>query len=304
MRIIRADHLVLTVADVPATVGWYQQVLGMRHVTFADGRHALAFGQQKLNLHQAGRELEPKAARPLPGTADLCLISATTLSDVLAHLRACAVTVEQGPVARTGATGPITSLYVRDPDGNLIEIATYDAGRPQAPDPYDLLPAVPAFTLSSPDLHEDRPLGLRHVHPIAGGGGHSPTLTWHGAPTGTRGYTVTCYDPDAPTGSGFWHWVLINLPAGCTRLPFGAGSGDGTHLPTGAHHLRNDFGTPSYGGAAPPPGDPAHRYLFAVHALDADVLDLAPHASTGQAGLTLTRHTIARAVLRLTYQRA
>jgi catechol 2,3-dioxygenase-like lactoylglutathione lyase family enzyme len=99
-------------------------VLGMRHVTFAGDRHALTFGRQKLNLHQAGRELEPKAARPAPGSADLCLISAVPLTEVQAHLRDCGVRVEQGPVARTGATGPITSVYIRDPDDNLIEIAT------------------------------------------------------------------------------------------------------------------------------------------------------------------------------------
>jgi len=124
MNISHIDHLVLTVADIPSTVDWYQRVLGMRHVTFAGERHALTFGRQKLNLHQAGRELEPKAARPMPGSADLCLITAVPLTEVQAHLRACGVRVEEGPVARTGATGPITSVYVRDPDDNLIEIAT------------------------------------------------------------------------------------------------------------------------------------------------------------------------------------
>ena len=135
MRISHIDHLVLTVADIPSTVDWYQRVLGMRPVTFAGERHALAFGRQKLNLHQAGRELEPKAARPVPGSADLCLISTLPLAEVQAHLHACGVRVEQGPVARTGATGPIASLYVRDPDGNLIEIATYHPARSADPDP-------------------------------------------------------------------------------------------------------------------------------------------------------------------------
>jgi catechol 2,3-dioxygenase-like lactoylglutathione lyase family enzyme len=125
MDISHIDHLVLTVADIPSTVDWYQRVLGMRHVTFADERHALTFGRQKLNLHQAGREREPKAARPVPGSADLCLITTIPLAEVQAHLRGCGVRVEQGPVARTGAIGPITSVYVRDPDDNLIEIATY-----------------------------------------------------------------------------------------------------------------------------------------------------------------------------------
>lgn len=129
MNIIRVDHLVLTVADLDATIAWYQAVLGMRQVTFGGGRHALAFGQQKINLHLAGHELEPKAHRPLPGSVDLCLVSATSLDDVQAHLRALGVPIESGPVARTGALGPITSVYLRDPDHNLIEVATYDADR-------------------------------------------------------------------------------------------------------------------------------------------------------------------------------
>ena len=122
----RLDHLVLTVRDVEATCAFYERVLGMETVTFAGGRKALAFGGQKINLHQAGREFEPKADRPTPGSADLCLITETPLADVMAHLVACGVAVEEGPVPRTGARGPITSVYVRDPDGNLVEIANQD----------------------------------------------------------------------------------------------------------------------------------------------------------------------------------
>jgi Raf kinase inhibitor-like YbhB/YbcL family protein len=303
MRIVRADHFVLTVRDIRATVDWYSTVLGMRSVTFGDGRHALAFGGQKLNLHQAGRELEPRAARPAPGSADLCMISATALTDVQEHLRTLGVPIELGPVARTGATGPIASIYLRDPDENLVEISTYDSGRPQAPDPYDLLPPVAALTLDSPDIADGQPLAEPHVHDSLGGENQSPALTWKDAPAGTRGYAVTCYDPDAPTGSGFWHWILLGLPATCTRLPRNAGDDRGRTLPHGALHLRNDFGTRAYGGAAPPPGDPAHRYLFAVHALDTDDLGLAADTSTGYAGFNLTAHTIARGVLRPTYQR-
>lgn len=121
----RIDHLVLTVADIPRTVGFYQRVLGMRHEVFGEGRSALAFGQQKLNLHQAGREFEPKAAHPLPGAIDLCLVTTWPLDRLLAHLAAEGVAVEEGPVRRTGALGPIESVYVRDPDGNLIEIGRY-----------------------------------------------------------------------------------------------------------------------------------------------------------------------------------
>jgi catechol 2,3-dioxygenase-like lactoylglutathione lyase family enzyme len=125
VRIDRLDHLVLTVADIDATVTFYEQVLGMRAVTFGDGRRALAFGTSKINLHQAGHEFEPKAARPTPGSADICLIAADPLDQVCADLAAHGVTIEEGPVARTGATGPIRSVYLRDPDNNLIEISNY-----------------------------------------------------------------------------------------------------------------------------------------------------------------------------------
>ena len=124
MRIARLDHLVLTVADVEATVAFYERVLGMEPVTFAGGRRALRFGDAKLNLHEAGRELEPKAARPTPGSADLCLIAEGPLGEVVAELARQGVPVEEGIVRRTGATGPIDSVYLRDPDGNLIEIST------------------------------------------------------------------------------------------------------------------------------------------------------------------------------------
>lgn len=125
VRIDRLDHLVLTVADIDATVTFYEQVLGMEAVTFGAGRRALSFGRQKINLHQRGAEFEPKATHPTPGSADLCLITTTALDDVLAHLARSGVDVEEGPVGRTGATGPITSVYFRDPDGNLIEVSTY-----------------------------------------------------------------------------------------------------------------------------------------------------------------------------------
>ncbi|MFC0431476.1 VOC family protein [Kutzneria buriramensis] len=127
MRIDRLDHLVLTVADLAATVDFYTRVLGMELVTFGDGRRALAFGPHKINLHLAGREFEPKAERPEPGSADLCLVVADPLLDVVEHLEACGVPIEQGPVSRTGALGPIVSIYVRDPDRNLIELCNYVA---------------------------------------------------------------------------------------------------------------------------------------------------------------------------------
>ena len=127
MRIDRLDHLVLTVADIDATVAFYTRVLGMEAVTFGAGRTALAFGRSKINLHRAGHEFEPKALRPTPGSADLCLITTAPPAAVLAHLDAQHVPVEDGPVPRTGARGLIASIYIRDPDGNLIEIASYPA---------------------------------------------------------------------------------------------------------------------------------------------------------------------------------
>jgi catechol 2,3-dioxygenase-like lactoylglutathione lyase family enzyme len=125
MKIDRLDHLVLTVRDVDATCAFYERALGMAVVTFGEGRRALAFGRQKINLHPAGREFEPKADRPTPGSADLCLIAAVPLEEAIAHLRACGVDIVEGPVTRTGATGPIRSVYFRDPDRNLIEVSTY-----------------------------------------------------------------------------------------------------------------------------------------------------------------------------------
>jgi catechol 2,3-dioxygenase-like lactoylglutathione lyase family enzyme len=127
MQVDRLDHIVLTVADVAATCAFYERVLGMQAVTFGGGRKALSFSNQKINLHQAGREFEPKAAVPTPGSADLCLVSKVPLDQVIAHLQSCGVPILEGPVQRTGAMGPITSVYFRDPDDNLIEVCNYVA---------------------------------------------------------------------------------------------------------------------------------------------------------------------------------
>jgi catechol 2,3-dioxygenase-like lactoylglutathione lyase family enzyme len=125
VKLLRFDHIVLTVADIEATCAFYHRVLGMRVVTFAGDRKALAFGSQKINLHQRGKEFEPRAHAPTPGSADLCLIASTPVDEVVAHLRDCGVPVLDGPVPRTGALGPIVSVYFRDPDGNLIEVANH-----------------------------------------------------------------------------------------------------------------------------------------------------------------------------------
>ena len=123
MHIDQIDHVVLTVRDIEATCGFYQRVLGMKVLSFEGGRRALAFGNQKFNLHQAGKEFEPKADRPTPGSADFCLITTTPIAEVVTHLNSCGVRILDGPVQRTGATGPIHSVYFRDPDLNLVEVS-------------------------------------------------------------------------------------------------------------------------------------------------------------------------------------
>ena len=123
MQLDAIDHVVLTVRDIPASIAFYTRALGMREVSFGDNRKALAFGQCKLNLHQAGREFEPKAAHPLPGAIDLCLLTRTPMDAIIQHLTAQQVAIEEGPIQRTGAQGPLLSVYVRDPDGNLIEVS-------------------------------------------------------------------------------------------------------------------------------------------------------------------------------------
>lgn len=125
MKIARLDHFVLTVASIDATCAFYTRVLGMEVVTFGGGRKALTFGAQKINLHEAGHEFEPKAGKPTPGSGDFCLISDIPIRDVVTHLATCGVEIEEGIVDRTGATGPIRSVYLRDPDGNLVEISEY-----------------------------------------------------------------------------------------------------------------------------------------------------------------------------------
>lgn len=123
MQISHLDHLVLTVRDIPTSLDFYSRVLGMQPVVFGQGHHALGFGQQKINLHQAGAEFEPKASQPLPGSADLCFIVATPLDAVIEQLHGLGVAILEGPVMRTGAQGPIRSIYLRDPDLNLIELS-------------------------------------------------------------------------------------------------------------------------------------------------------------------------------------
>jgi Raf kinase inhibitor-like YbhB/YbcL family protein len=159
---------------------------------------------------------------------------------------------------------------------------------------------VPSFSVTSDDLQEGQPLADTFADPSVGGQGTSPQLSWSGFPPETQGFAVTCYDPDAPTGSGFWHWVVAELPKDVTSLPRGAGSGGGG-LPGGAVQTRNDYGSQGYGGCAPPAGDRPHRYLFAVHALDTDDLGLDGSVSPAVATFTIGGHLLARGVLTATY---
>jgi Raf kinase inhibitor-like YbhB/YbcL family protein len=175
-----------------------------------------------------------------------------------------------------------------------------DLSRPPAPDPYSLLPAVPAFDVVSADVRDGEPLGHAFT---AEGGSASPQLTWSGFPPGTRSFVVSCFDPDAPTPTGFWHWTAFDLPAGTTSLTTGAGSADGEALPAGAVQARNDGGGTGYTGAAPPRGDRPHRYVFAVHALDVATLGLGADATPTAVAFTALFHTVARATITPTYAR-
>ena len=129
MQIDRIDHIVITAFDLDRTIDFYSKVMGMEPITFAGGRRGLSFGRQKINLHQSGREFEPKALKPTPGSMDLCFITETPLAEVISHLKSHGVAIAQGPVEKTGAQGPMMSVYFRDPDGNLIEVSNYGEPR-------------------------------------------------------------------------------------------------------------------------------------------------------------------------------
>jgi Raf kinase inhibitor-like YbhB/YbcL family protein len=178
------------------------------------------------------------------------------------------------------------------------------ADRPVPPNPYDFLPQVPSFSVSSSDCTHGEVLPMPHVSGMMGAGGEdlSPHLSWSGFPAETQGFAVTCYDPDAPTASGFWHWVVTGIPGSVTELPRGAGRQDGSGLPAGARHLRNDAGMPGYVGAAPPSGHGQHRYFFVVHALDTADMGVPDDASPAFHGFNLFQHTLARAALVVTYE--
>lgn len=168
--------------------------------------------------------------------------------------------------------------------------------------PYDFLPELPGFTLTSTSLTDGQPLSKPQVSGLMGAGGEdvSPQLSWSGFPEETRSFAVTVYDPDAPTGSGFWHWAVANLPATVTELP--AGVGDGSDLPGDAVTLVNDAGMRRFVGAAPPQGHGAHRYFIVVHAVGVEKLELTEDASPAYLGFNLFANAIARAIIVGTYQ--
>ncbi len=168
------------------------------------------------------------------------------------------------------------------------------------------MPAAPAgrFSLTSTDLKPNGTLADAQVFDGMGctGQNQSPQLAWHDPPAGTKSYVVTAYDPDAPTGSGWWHWVVYDVPASASGLPRGAGSGQG-QLPEGAQQGRTDFGKPGYGGACPPPGDKPHRYVFTVYALKVDKLEVPPDASPAMIGFMTKANALASASLTAHYAR-
>jgi Raf kinase inhibitor-like YbhB/YbcL family protein len=170
--------------------------------------------------------------------------------------------------------------------------------RPVKPNPYELLPAAPSFTVTSADVRNGQPLKDDQV---AAKGNTSPQLSWSEVPEGTRSFVVTCFDPDAPTPSGFWHWVLVDLPADCTSLEAGAGA-EGATLPGRAFMCRNDGGQKAFMGAAPPEGDQVHRYFFVVHAVGEDSLGVDSDASAAVVSFNLAFKTLGRAILHGTYQ--
>lgn len=161
------------------------------------------------------------------------------------------------------------------------------------------------FTVSSRDISNGKPLSHREVFQGFGceGGNTSPELSWKNAPAGTLSFAVTVYDPDAPTGSGWWHWTVVNLPATSRQLPSGAGASSGEHLPAGAVQGRTDYGQPGFGGACPPAGDKPHRYQFTVWALKVGKLPIDEQASGAMVGYMLNANALAKATLTATYGR-
>ena len=165
--------------------------------------------------------------------------------------------------------------------------------------------AAGAFALESPDVKPNATIAAKHLYNGFGcaGGNVSPALAWKNPPAGTKGYAVTVYDPDAPTGSGWWHWVVYNIPATVTSLPVGAGDRGGAKLPGGALQGRTDFGTAGWGGPCPPKGDKPHRYVFTCTRLKTDKLDVPADATAAYVGFAINANRLGRASFTGTYGR-
>jgi Raf kinase inhibitor-like YbhB/YbcL family protein len=161
------------------------------------------------------------------------------------------------------------------------------------------------FKVASPDVSASTRPTQEFIYNGFGcsGGNQSPAISWSGAPEGTQSYALNIYDPDAPTGSGFWHWVVVNLPASTTTLPRGAGTQDGSRLPQGARQITTDFGTTGYGGPCPPAGDEPHRYIVTVHALKVAQLDLPVNATAALAGFMVNAYSLDKTSFTFTYGR-
>ncbi|HTK06435.1 MAG TPA: YbhB/YbcL family Raf kinase inhibitor-like protein [Ktedonobacteraceae bacterium] len=189
-------------------------------------------------------------------------------------------------------------LEVQEVRRKGIRVVTYN--------PYEHLPQVASFEVTSNDVREGEELSLPQVSGIFGAGGEdiSPQLSWSGFPEGTKSFVVTVYDPDAPTASGFWHWAVVDIPANVTELARGAGDKeDGSGLPAGAFQLRNDGGAPRFVGAAPPVGHGKHRYFVVVHAVDVASLGIGKDATPAFLGFNLFFHTLGRATIVSWYER-
>jgi hypothetical protein len=236
---------------------------------------------------------------PRPGS--LALVAAV-LAPAVAPARAAA----QAPGAAPLSDSATRAAVRRAGTPAVTPAVAPAAGRlPKASAKVPAARRAPSFVLTSGDVAPGARVGERHVFNGFGCSGQnvSPALAWRGAPEGTKSFAVTVYDPDAPTGSGWWHWVVYNIPAGTTALPAGAGAGASGGLPAGAAQGTTDFGTAGYGGPCPPPGDPAHRYVFTVHALKVARLDLPANATAAFVGFNLNANRLASASFTARYGR-
>ena len=274
-------------------------------------RVGVVFPQAARTLHIAEqqRDRAGRHARGALATDDgthVCLVPFKRrrhrpVSDPVA-LHPCIIDRAECALPRAGVVEAPVPVWIRTFD-DVIEHRPSDRGGMKLNDPFARHRDVPGFALTSTTVSDGSAWGegqMSGLFGVPGGKDVSPQLEWSGAPEATRSYAVTVYDPDAPTGSGFWHWAVANIPSSVTRLVEGAGDDIGSGLPDGAIQFRNDAGLARFLGAAPPPGHGPHRYFIAVHAVDADTLDVPADASCALFGFHLASHTIARAVMVVT----